>query len=920
MALSQRSLAVLSVLLEGDQPSETGEWNMFCPYHGDTKRSASLNVVHGVWNCHGCGRSGAVRDLIADQEHWNLDREAIARAPRSRSNGSAREEPTEAAVAGWHSALLAEGGALAQLMQRRGLTKRTIEKYEIGWDRGREAYTIPIRDISGELVNVRRYKLDPAEGRRKIWSMAGCGAPALWPLDQLDHGSIVICEGEWDALICIQNGLHAVTRTAAARVWKHHWSHLFTNKAVYVCHDADTAGVAANAIVASAMEPYARSITVVALPYGIEDKHGKDLTDFFLDGHTKAEFLELIQTGTKVESRRGKEDAEPEVVPVSITQSFDSSRVGHAMVMEATIIGKRDSFSVPSEVTFTCDVGAGVKCNDCAVKPHAGLMRWEIDARHPVNLEMVAVSKDKLTEVVWKGAGLVKCSRWNAEVKGHRSIEEVYVRSSIERNDEVDFTHRKLISVGTHDLQINQTVRFTGTVRPGPKDQANEFQAWSAVRPENALSSYAVSDAGHNLMVQFQPGERTPLDMAKYIANDLATSVTLLVKRQALHVFIDLVLHSGLEFMFGDERVSRGWLDGLVVGETRTGKSEAARGMIQWYGLGEMFSCESSSYAGVVGGLTQINNGGPWFVSWGVIPLNDRRAVILDEVSGLKPRDIGQMSSVRSDGVAEITKVTSGKISARTRLLWLSNPRDSGMDEYMYGVRAIKPLIGNPEDIARFDMAMALYEGDVSTKDINNRKRGGESKFGKEAYRELLKWAWTRTSDQIVWGSGAVELCKRRAEELGAMFSNDPPLIQGANVRLKLARIAVALAMRTYSTTNGHDVVVTQAHVQGAMDFLTSLYRHPKFGYLALSGQEAERNAAVVGRVSEIMNFIMADSTLRRLFSSGSTTDRQLSSALGPGTSAVVSKLLEMNAVDSRNGEYTLHPAVMAAMRKENRT
>jgi hypothetical protein len=60
-------------------------------------------------------------------------------------------------------------------------------------------------------------------------------------------------------------------------------------------------------------------------------------------------------------------------------------------------------------------------------------------------------------------------------------------------------------------------------------------------------------------------------------------------------------------------------------------------------------------------------------------------------------------------------------------------------------------------------------------------------------------------------------------------------LIQGSNVREKVARLAVALAARTFSTDDGTNVIVTKAHVLGAAQFLHKLYGYDNFGYLRVS-------------------------------------------------------------------------------------
>ena len=57
---------------------------------------------------------------------------------------------------------------------------------------------------------------------------------------------------------------------------------------------------------------------------------------------------------------------------------------------------------------------------------------------------------------------------------------------------------------------------------------------------------------------------------------------------------------------------------------------------------------------------------------------------------------------------------------------------------YTYGVDALRPLIGNPEDIARFDLAMAVTMGDVPAEVINRPSEPtGNLRFTSEACHTL---------------------------------------------------------------------------------------------------------------------------------------------------------------------------------------
>lgn len=901
---------------------------MYCPYHGDTKRSASLHAEKEVWNCKGCGQSGTVRELVADRDNWNVDFDKLVKTNGHRRTRS-EALPTDAQVAGWASALKSERGALAQFVQRRGLTKKTIENYEIGWRADKLCYTIPIRDLHGNLLNVRYYQLDPPDERRKIWSVAGHGEPRLYPVEEIEaNEAIVICEGELDALTLIQAGIPAVTRTGTADTWDMQWNVMFRGKRVFLCHDMDTKGQQANEKMAAALRNEAANVTTVLLPYPIEKKHGKDVTDYFREGHARNDFIKLIQEGRKSTGKRQNQDEEmagpPTELPVSVMDSFDASLVHRPIALNVTVTGKRvPSYLLPETVQWTCDMSKKDKCVDCVLGIKQGNMLQTINATDPEILGMINVKDADVAKAVYRTSGVKQCPQPTFDYVTHRTVEEVYVRPSIEESaNNPDFTHRKILSVGSHDLQSNQTVRMVGTIRPSPFNQTNEFQAWSVERPPSTIDEYKVTAEGVKRMEVFQT-TGDPLARCLEIANDLA-NITLIRGREELHVFMDLIYHSALEFRFGTEARGRGWLDGLVIGDTRTGKSEIAIKLRNHYGLGEVISCESATFAGVVGGLDRIGDG-KWIVKWGSIPVNDRRIVTLDEVTGLAPEEISKMSSIRSSGVAELTKIQSERANARTRLIWLSNPRDSanGMSGFTYGVQAITPVIGNPEDIARFDMAMGVFSDEVNPDLINVPiEKDPHTVIPQDAYREMVMWAWTRQPQHIRWGRGAVQAALGAATRMGNAYRQDPPLIQAANARLKIARIAVAMAIRTFSSKDGEHVEVEIRHIKGAVAFLNRLYRNPRFGYSDTSKQRKEDQKLTVANMDEIVSEIMSvrKGGLLRFFRDNSRFNRgQMEVSMNMSreeVQAVFAKLWDLRAISWVGKDWlSLEPTVLEQIR-----
>lgn len=920
--LGPKAIELLKPLLEGDGPSDKGEWSMHCPYHGDSKRSASVNVNTEEWYCHGCNAGGEARLMIRDRANWVLPDNMVH---ETTSSGKPKEIITEAVIDGWASALISNKEALSKLKNKRGLTTETIKRYEIGWD-GRH-YTIPVRDMAGEIVNVRRYdiRVGPDSERRKIWSVEGMGTPTIFPTDQLERDTLLICEGEFDALVAIQNGIPAVTRTGTADHWKPEWGQLFRGKRVFVCHDMDSKGQHANDRVVANLRGKTLSTTVVHLPYEVTEKNGKDLTDFFVeDGYSKADFINLTRRG--VEHRSVEENSQPDspsIVPVSVMDSFNAALVEKPLRLQVTVTGKRiPSFLVPQVVEVNCDMGAGPKCKNCALNSQSGHTRQEIPAESPLILGMIDVNEEALEKKVLAHLGIVRCGRHDVNYMKHRTVEEIYVRPSIDVQAEglaQDFTHRKVISAASHDLSSNQTVDIIGTIRPSPSKQHNEFQAWRVERPQNTLDTFQLTDEVREQLEVFND-EGDPLGKLADIAQDLAQHVTKIYYRDEMHIFMDLVIHSGLQFRFGHESPTKGWLDAIIVGDTRTGKSEVAAQLIAEYGMGEMVSCESATYAGVVGGLDRTGDG-QWIVKWGSIPVNDRRVVVLDEVSGLQPEQIAQMSSIRSSGVAEMTKIQNERAMARTRLLWLANPREARMDDFTFGVQSIQPLVGNNEDIARFDLAMAVFSKDVSSDMINTSHRSTTSRqYDRAALQNLIRWAWTRDQEDIALSPSAVRRALHLAEGLGRDYVEVPPLIQAANVRLKLSRVAIAIAMRTFSVDVRGRCVVLPTHMDAADQFIRNLYDNPDFGYGTISRQRIVDREQTIERIEDIMSFIASRPGLLRFLKHTPVFDRYAIETVmnvpREVSGALINDLWDMKAVTYEDGKLKLDPMILNGIRE----
>jgi len=317
----------------------------------------------------------------------------------------------------------------------------------------------------------------------------------------------------------------------------------------------------------------------------------------------------------------------------------------------------------------------------------------------------------------------------------------------------------------------------------------------------------------------------------KEIYDDLATNVTHIYGRQDLHLTIDLVYHSPLRFYYDGKLLRKGYPEVLILGDTRVGKTQCAEALQAHYGLGILAGGESMSFAGLVGGLQQI--GKTWNCTWGKIPQNNRRLVIIDEATGMSEKDISQMSSVRSQGIASVTKIQSQETEARTRLIWLANPRSElTVNQFSSGVDIIESLIHAPEDIARWDMAIILSKDEIDFDHMTLRKREPVPHvYTAELCKNLVLWAWTRETREIDITDEAEEMCYDLGKDMCKKYSSDFTLVNPSEQRIKLIRLATALAARLYSTPDGNRLVVYPRHVQYIYNFLNRIYDSKYFKY-----------------------------------------------------------------------------------------
>lgn len=859
--------------------------NVSCAFHEDSNPSMSLSET-GKAFCHGCGwRCSSPVGFVMDKDKCTF-RQALRRI---RFRHSADVIPPGEWKA-WHKYLLESQELLEELKLKRGLTLEMVKRFKLGWCMNR--LTIPIIDEFGCCVNVKRHdalrrcpKGSPKVFQyRKDWP----GAKArLYPVESLkaENSKIYLFEGELNTILACGMGLPATCVTGGARVWNEEFTPRFAGRKVVVCHDVndpDNAGQEGAKIKCSAMLPTAAWVKNLILP--LSDRGG-DFTDYAVKyGHSLTDFLSLESASQYVTSfqRNGEEGSGSSsktsaeklnfaaATPIKLKEAAHNENFGKPLRVQCMVASMDLApFVPPSKVHISClefklHQASGKippKCGSCWM-PETGLEK-DIDLT-PDRREVIAMLEKNDATVdssIRAVAELPQECNLKIEVKEVHNVHAIGIvpdtpREKSGSEERHDYVMRTGYFFGK-TIEANRAYELSGFSMSHPDTQQVTHVFVKAKSALSAVERFSLDATTAQQLDSLFATPGDPYEKLMEIYDDFARTITRIVMRPLLHAAVDLVWHSPLQFTFNGEKVHKGWLEAIVFGDTRCGKGYVAENLSRHYGLGTVVSGENCTVAGLVGGLETM--GRRMVLRWGAIPLNDRGLVIVDEMGDMPEELFGRLSRVRSEGVAEVTKIGHHqKTYARTRLMWLCNPREGVMSDYTYGVQALQGIVGKAEDIARFDYAFAVADGEVPTSIINAmRYDKSQSKFTSGLCRALVYWAWSRKADQVCFTEKAVdEILNVHAKELAAKYSATIPLIQGQNVRIKLAKMSAAVAARLFSHPRGNYEIlqVNSRHAETAARLLDEFYKTKTMAYDSYSRKA--RGASV----------LVEDVDLKRIF------------------------------------------------------
>lgn len=892
-------------------PASGTDGRVSCVFHNDSKTpSLSLSPETGKWFCHSCEAGG--NSIISFHAKAN-----------EITNKEAAEElydqfihpviPIEL-INAWHDQLLTTPSALSYLTKERFLSIDVIVSRLLGWN-GNQV-VIPIFNEYNLCVNAKLY--DPLNAKRDMPKMVNYrdkskreygSPPMLYPIQSMTSDTIHIEEGEFKALFSESMGIPSVTTTAGSKSWPSQYNELFRGKRVVLGGDNDEPG-------GKYRERAQRNLSLIAKEIAERDltppEIGKDAPDWYAkdqNARTPTFWRMLCDNAHIVLQNEEAVYAQSETLEVELANASLAKYYNKRIRVNAVVTGKDIApYMLPKTARVTCSK----ECDICPIHDDKrGYREVKVDTITDA-LEFI----DKVKPVVDKKLALTAGMPCEKECKTKVEVVDTFNVESMVLIPTIKDTYvvRNAYYIG-HGLQSNRGYSLEGTTLPDPNDQ-HATHLFDKCRPlQDEIESFSLTSELVTKLAVFKPRNLGIMAHLMNIAEWQSRNITKIKERPDLHIAVDLAFHSAAAFEFNGELITRGMLDILIIGDTRCGKGYVTEGLTKYYGLGEVASGENCSFAGLVGGAQQV--GKRWFITWGVIPLNHGRLVVIDEAGALSTMDFSKFSRVRSEGVAEISKIVRESTRASTRLVWLSNPRSGKrLAEYNNGAHAIKELIGANEDISRFDFALTVAANEVSSEVINTTREDtfDSPMYSAELCRALVLWCWSRRPDQIKFTPEATMTAIASAIEFGKSYTSNIPLVQGENIRIKIAKIATAVAGRVFSTDNGEHMIVKEEHVRAACHYLRDIYAKPSMAYDMFSDRSIARTKIeTMGPIESVFNKLASDKQhtitgLRDLFR---ITADSLADFIGDVNSArvLISELVKLNCLERMDNYYYKNPA-----------
>lgn len=792
------------------------------PYK-ESRPSAYVNTVNNLFYCHACGIGLNEQDFIR-----KILGCSVLDAKRIQTQFLTDEDITN-----WKTDV-SISEETEHLVEQLGFSKEVCKDVHIGSDPRikREHIVYPVF-MYGHLMDIRTYT---PGGTPKVVSRKGSISGLVIPFDSwiTNKKSTILCAGEKDMMITRSQGFNAITLTGGEQMVPKQLE-AFRNKCVYICYDNDDAGITGAKKIANILVDYAAEVRVVTNFHEVCCEKGEDLYDYFVKYKKKRQDLVECIKNTPVFEKTKIESTLP------LVDLFTASKpefLGHTMRSNIQVVAVTDTtFTVPTALTLK-----KVKLTGDGTRDNLALnetREWELtennlaDILHLIDNNFkesdIANNLKSLLKIPKQEIGLVKT------VISSQTVYKAVVTDLFETTDDnvlpMEFT---AYGVGTN---FESGKKYTATYKlvPHPyKGQAIVMIVTDLQEASDSVTDFKVGDKEKELLKQFSELKGNIVDKMNLMAEKVKGLLGYNGNNQLIQT-IDLGFHSALTFNLGKFKNERGYLDILIVGESRTGKSSTADKLRKTYGLGTFISLAGSSATipGIIGGSNKTS-GGSYQTRAGAIPQNHKGLIIFEEFGKCDRNIVANLTDIRSSNEVRIARV-SGTITmpALVRMISLTNVKNTdgmirSIASYPDGISIVQELVQTAEDIARYDLILIL--SDTGNTIIDPLWEAPEP-FSEEAYRTRIRWVWSRKAEDIIIEEKSVKLLIDVANALNKEFDSHIKIF-GTECWKKVLRLAIAVAGYLVSTDETFTkIVVKPEHINYAEVFLRQMYDNPTFRF-----------------------------------------------------------------------------------------
>ncbi len=809
-----------------------GEHPVCCPFphhtssgleYYETNPSASVDTDNQLFHCMACGQGYNEAQFI--MKILGCDYASTAKIKRCFQN--TEDRPT------WlnETTLTKESKDLATNL---GISEKVLAELDVASEDLTNHLMYPVF-MYDHLLDIRTY--NPG-GKPKVKSRMGCPAGLIIPFDIWRESPVtrwtLICAGEKDMAVARSHGFNAITITGGEGTQPIQLNY-FKDRNVAIVYDNDSTGINGAKKLARTLSKYAKTIKVVTGFHEICKEEKEDITDFFVKyGQDKNKLIQYIENTPSYNIEEDTE-AEQKRPTMNLLEASKANNIGKTVTTNVQVVSvSEDTFACP-KIAIAEKFKESEGGNDFMAVGE--IRQWELqednlkDVLHLVDNNF---TEEKIKEHL---RNLMKIMQKEKYVK-FKIIESVtvfkaYITDLFETTDNISAQPMEYVvySIGKK-LESGKKYRLTHKLVPHPyKGQQLISIAMDYSQASDSITDFVVDET-----------EVTNLKVIQSIEGSVEEKINTQVQKvkgllgyngnDTLITALDLAYNTVLQFNFGTFKNVRGYIDTLVVSESRVGKSSTTDTLRRTYGLGAIVSLagNSATIPGLVGGSNKTTTG--YQTRAGVIPQNHKGLINFEEFGKSSHQISAELTDIRSSNEVRIARV-SGTITlpALVRMITLTNPKTvngqiKSIASYPNGIEILTELVPSAEDIARYDMIVILSDRGANAIDP---LWVPDTPFAQEVYRTRIRWVWSRTPDQIIISDTVAKHIVAQANDLNKTYGCHIKIF-GTEAWKKITRLAIAVAGYVVSTDETYqNIIVLQEHVDFAVKFFKRIYDNSTF-------------------------------------------------------------------------------------------